>query len=252
MKKKKIILFLLVFALLIALAACSKSEKSQGSEAADTAVSESLNAENMQKEADLLAEALRLQNEPADDYVIQANDFSMSRALFENRVESVMLSGVSREDAEQNVLNYVVVQTLYHAALNAGVTIDEAQFQQDTASARQQLETAMAEDETAGGSRYELTKVFLDALEANGIKEDYWSLLAEYDRMQVTILQYTRMLHDNNYIGQGYSTDDQAGYLQYCLDVTRGEMEAQNVQFAPDIQWELNGLNYHYYLWPEL
>lgn len=250
MKKKRIILFLLVFALLIALAACSKSEAPQGSEA--QAVSDEQLEANVQKEAELLVEALRLQNEPSDDYVIQANDFSMSRALFENRVESVMLSGVSREDAEQNVLNYVVVQTLYHAALNAGVTIDEAQFQQDTASARQQLETAMAEDETAGGSRYELTKVFLDALEANGIKEDYWSLLAEYDRMQVTILQYTKMLHDNNYIGQGYSTDDQAGYLQYCLDVTRGEMEAQNVQFAPDIQWELNGLNYHYYLWPEL
>ena len=250
MKKKKIILFLLVFALLIALAACSKSEAPQGSEA--QAVSEEQLEANLQKEAELLAEALRLQNEPSDDYVIQANGFSMSRAMFENRVESVMLSGVSREDAEQNVLNYVVVQTLYHAALNAGVTIDEAQLQQETASARQQLETSMAEEETTGGSRYEATKAFMDALEARGIKENYWSLLAEYDRMQVTILQYTKMLHDNNYVGQGYSTDDQAGYLQYCLDVTRSEMEAQNVQFAPDIQWELNGLNYHYYLWPAL
>lgn len=250
MKKKTIILFLLVFALLIALAACSKSEAPQGSEAA--VVSDDQLEANLQREAELLAEAIRLQNEPSDDYVIQANDFSMSRALFENRVESVMLSGVSREEAEQNVLNYVVVQTLYHAALNAGVTIDEAQLQQNTATARQQLETSMAEEETNGGSSYDVTKAFMDALEANGIVEDYWSLLAEYDRMQVTILQYTKMLHDNNYIGQGYSAEDQAGWLQYCLDYTRSEMEAQNVQFAPDVQWELNGLNYHYYLWPEL
>ena len=250
MKKKKIILFLLVFALLIALAACSKSEAPQGSEAA--VITDTPDAEVLQQEADLLAEALRLQNEPSDDYVIQANDFSMSRAMFENRVQSVMLSGISREEAEQNVLNYVVVQTLYHAALNAGVTIDEAQFQQDAASARQQLETSMAEVETTGGSRGEVTKAFMDALEANGITEDYWTLFTDYMRMQRVILTYTKMLHDNNYIGQGYSTDDQAGWLKYCLDFTRSEMEAQNVQFAPDIQWELNGLNYHYYLWPEL
>ncbi len=250
MKKKRMILFLLVFTMLIALAACSKSETPQGSEAA--VVSDDQLEANLQREADLLAEALRLQNEPSDDYVIRANDFSMSRALFENRVQSVMLSDISREEAEQNVLNYVVVQTLYHAALNAGVTIDEAQFQQDAASARQQLETDMAEAETTGGSRGEVTKAFMDALEANGIAEDYWTLFTDYMRMQQVILTYTKMLHDNNYIGQGYSTEDQAGWLQYCLDFTRGEMANQNVQFAPDIQWELNGLNYHYYLWPEL
>lgn len=248
MKKKRIILFLLAFALLIALAACSKSEAPQGSEAA--AVSDDQTEANLQREAELLAEAIRLQNEPSDDYVIQANDFSMSRALFENRVESVMLSGVSREEAEQNVLNYVVVQTLYHAALNAGVTVDEAQIQQQEALTRENTDAMIASDQIEDGSHN--VKVFFDALEANGIVEDYWAFNTSYLRMNEMILAYTTQLHDNNYIGQGYSADDQAGWLQYCLDYTRGEMEAQNVQFAPDIQWELNGLNYHYYLWPEL
>ena len=241
---KKIVLLVLAFACLFSLAACSKQGGSESGSGDDAT------AANLQQEVVLLADALRLQNASSDDYVIQANEFSMTREMFENRVESVMLSGLSREEAEQNVLGYAVVQTMYRAALKAGVTVDEAQFKQLEALSRQNVDAMIASDNPEDGSHY--VKVFYDALTEKGIVEDYWALDTEYLMMNQAILLYTQMLHDNNYIGLGYSAEDEAGWQQYCMDVTRSEMEAQNVQFAPDIHWELTAENYHGNLWPAL
>lgn len=243
---KKMITMILALACLFSLAACGKQNDSAGSETANSV--EEIDA-LAAKDAACFAEAMRLWDEDSDDFAIQAKSFSLTRAVFDNRVEAAKLSGLSQEEAEQYVLGYVVVQTLYSAALDMGITLDDETYQQHLSTNRQYIDDLIAADNPDDGSHY--VKVFFDELEKNGVVDKYWELNTGYLWVTDMISTLTKGIHDA-YLQRGGSSTDEQAWMQFCIDFTKKAVEAQEVQFAPDLHWELTGENYHSNLWPAL
>lgn len=244
---KKLISCLLALVCLLSLAACSKNEDADTS----TEVTQEQIEAAYRQDAVLLADAMRLRYAQADDYVIMANDFNMSRDLFVNRLAGYLNAGQSDVQAMNSVMAYAEVQALYHAALNAGVQIDEADVRQRQAENRATVEELAASDDLENGGHY--TKIYFDTLVENGVNlEDYWALDLERWIIYDTISAFTQQLHDNNYIGLGGTDDDLAAWQQFCVDFTRGELAAQNLTLSDEVQWELTADNYHSELWPTI
>lgn len=242
---KKIIVLFLALACLLSLAACGK--QGDGGSAGET-VAGDVDALAV-KDAEYLAEALKLRDQESDNLVFQAKDFSLTRELYENRVEAAMLSGITREEAQQYVLGYVVVRTMYSAAQEAGIKPDDAAFQEHVSTTRQYIESLIAADNPDDGSHY--VKVFFDEMEKLGIVEDYWELNTDFLWVSDTIAVFTQNLHDS-YVARAGEDANENTWMQLCIEFTRNELEEQNVQFASDISWELTGTNYHSDLWPAL
>ena len=242
---KKMITLILALTCLFSLAACGKQG---GAGSASEPAAEDADALAV-KDAEYLAEALKLWDQESDDLAFQAKDFSLTRELYDNRVEAAMLSGISREEAEQYVLGYVVVKTMYSAALEAGIKPDDAAFQEHVSTNRQYIEGLIASDNPDDGSHY--VKVFFDEMEKLGIVEDYWKLNTDFLWVSDTIALFTQNLHDS-YVARAGENANENTWMQLCIEFTRDELKEQNVQFASDISWELTGANYHSDLWPAL
>lgn len=248
---KRIALFLMALALILMLAACRKTQSETETAAGFTELSQSERETRMREWARLTAEQIRSEESEDPDALpaVEAKDFSMTETALEFKIRELMITGATESEARARVLDFIVKDSLYYAAKESGMDFDESEAIARHVEQRSMLEEALADPEQSDGA-YDM-KIYFEALAKEGVSlEAYWANAQDLWVRNEWVAAYTQSLHDS-YLAQGGSAEDVEAYEQYCFEMTREAVEAQNLQLH-GVQWKLTQDNYQQSLWPEL
>lgn len=186
----------------------------------------------------LYAESLTARS---DDLAIQAKDFSISTAEFENMVAQNELAGQSEPEAVQSALTaFIEKRSLYAMAVSEGFHVEEA-------SVRQKLEADKLAVRQADN-----VEDFYEMIEgANMTEDEYWDSMFEKYQMLATVEAFTTAEREA-YLKAGNSEMDTEAWEAYCLRLAQMAVERQNITLAEPYTWELTEENYGQYYWPKL
>ena len=248
---KRVTLSLIALTLLLMLSACHKTQSEQAQITGSAEPSLSERESRMREWAKLTAAQIRLKEaENADDsIVVEAKDFSMTESAMDFQIQEFVLTGVSEAEARERALDFIVRDSLYYAAMEAGMGFNESEAIARHAEQRRMLEEAIADPEQSDGA-YDM-KIYFEALEAEGVSlEYYWDFAQDLWVKNEWVAAYTQSLHDG-YLAQGGPAEDVDAYKQFCFEMTKKAVEAQDLKLH-GVRWKLTQDNYQQSLWPEL
>lgn len=186
----------------------------------------------------LYAESLTAKS---DDLAIQAQDFSISTAEFENMVAQNELAGLSEQEAVQSALTaFIEKRSLYAMAISEGFRVEDEVVRQ-----RMEADKLAAQNSDNAEDYYAFLK-------GTGMTEDaYWESMFGVRQMLDTIEVFTAAEREA-YLQAGNSETDTEAWEAYCLRLAQMAVERQNIALTEPYTWALTEENYGQHYWPKL